>query len=216
MTDGPTRVALMELRVGQFVDSLASDTPAPGGGSASALAGALAAGLIEMVARLTQGREEYAESQVEMKAVLNAAGPIRLELSDLVDRDTQAFNSVMAAMRLPRGTEEEKTTRRAAIQEATKEATQVPLRVAELACELLALARVVAQKGNPNAVTDAGVAGRLALAAAEGAGLNVAINLPSIRDEAYRTETGSRLAGYLDLAREAAAETAEAVARRMP
>lgn len=216
MTDGPTRVALMELRVGQFVDSLASDAPAPGGGSASALAAALAAGLIEMVARLTQGREEYAESQVEMKAVLNAAGPIRLELSDLVDRDTQAFNSVMAAMRLPRGTEEEKTTRRVAIQEATKEATQVPLRVAELACELLALARVVAQKGNPNAVTDAGVAGRLALAAAEGAGLNVAINLPSIRDEAYRTETGNRLAGYLDLAREAAAETARAVARRMP
>lgn len=215
VTDHSTPTDLMDLKVGQFVDTLASDIPAPGGGSAAALTGALSAALIEMVANLTIGRDEYAGSQVEMKAVLNATEPIRRELTDLVDRDTRAFKAVMAAMRLPRATEEEKNTRRVSMQEAVKEATQVPLRVTELACELLALARVVAEKGNPNAVTDAGVAGRLALAAAEGAGLNVEINLPSIRDEVYRKEAGRRVAQYVNLAREAAAETAGVVAKRM-
>jgi len=207
---------LIDLSLSEFIERLASDSPAPGGGSAAALAGALATALVEMVANLTLGREEYAEAQTEMKAVKSAAASIRSELMELVDRDTRAFQAVMAAMRLPRGTEDEKNTRKAAIREATKEASQVPLRVAELACEVLALARVAAQKGNPNAVTDAGVAGWLALAAAEGAGLNVKINLPGIKDDTFRSELGRRVNQYLDLAREASGEVKQAVAGRMP
>jgi len=206
---------LVSLRVTEFSDKLASDEPAPGGGSAAALAGALAAALVEMVARLTAGREKFADAQTEMTAVLNAAPPIREELTDLVDRDTRAFQSVMAAFRLSKGTPEEKKARRQAIEEATEDAVQVPLRVSELTCEVLALARVVAAKGNPNAITDAGVAGRLALAAAEGAGLNVKINLPGIKDDTYREETAKRVDEYLNLAREAAAEVAREVDRRM-
>jgi len=206
---------LATLKITEFLDKLGSDEPAPGGGSASALAGSLAAALVEMVARLTTGREKFAQSQTEMEAVLNAAGPIRQELTGLVDRDTRAFESVMAAFRLPKGTDEEKKARRQAIEEATEDAVEVPLRVTELSCEVLALARVVAAKGNPNAITDAGVAGRLALAAAEGAGLNVKINLPGIKDDTYREDTRRRVEQHLNLAREVAGEVAEEVARRM-
>lgn len=206
---------LTDLELADFLDRLASDSPTPGGGSASALAGALAGALVEMVARLTMGRERYADAEAEMADVLNRAGAIRRELTDLIDRDARAFEAVMAASRLPRGTEDEKNRRRAAIEEATKEAAQVPLRVTELACEMLSLARTAAERGNPNAVTDAGVAGHLALTAAEGAALNVKINLAGLKDDSYRTETERRVEERLNQARDAARDTAAAVRQRM-
>ncbi len=207
--------ALTELKVSAFLDKLASDEPAPGGGSASALAAANAAALAEMVARLTLGREQFAAVEGDMNAVLAVAPALRRELTDLVDRDTAAFDDVMAAFRLPKGTDEEKSRRRAAIEAATKEAARVPLRVTALAAEVLGLVRVVADKGNPNAITDAGVGGRLALAGAEGAGLNVRINLPGIKDAAFRDETEAAVARNLDLARSVASEVEAIVKRRM-
>jgi len=206
---------LTALTVQGFLDKLASNEPAPGGGSASALAVAAAAGLAEMVANLTLGREPFAAVEADIKAVFKAVPGLRREAAALVDRDTEAFCKVMAAMRLPKATDEEKAKRRQAIEAATKEAAEVPLRVTALAGEILALARVVAEKGNPNAITDAGVAGRLGLAGAEGAALNVRINLAGIKDEDYRRRTEAKVAQNLQLARETAAEVAGAVERRM-
>lgn len=207
--------SLTRLDIGTFLDKLASDEPAPGGGSASALAAAVAAALVEMVARLTTGREQFASSEADMKAVIKTAPALRRELLNLVDKDTDAYSAVMAAMRLPKATDEDKAARREAMQRATVRATEVPLRVATLAAEVLALARVVAESGNPNAITDAGVAGRLALAGAEGAGLNVRVNLPGIKDEPYKARVGDELDRVLALARETAGQVAAAVERRL-
>jgi len=206
---------LTDLKLADFLDRLASDSPTPGGGSASALAGALACALVEMVARLTLGRERYAAAETQMTETLSRAGAVRRELADLIDQDARAFEAVMAAYRLPRGTEDEKNSRRAAIEEATKQAAQVPLRVTELACEVLSLARTAAEHGNPNAVTDAGVAGHLALTAAEGAALNVRINLAGLKDDSYRAETERRVEEHLRRARDAARDIAAAVRQRM-
>ncbi len=206
---------LTNLQVVEFLEKLASDEPAPGGGSASALAVAAAAGLVEMVAHLTRGREQFVSAEADMEAVLRAVPGLRRELTDLIDKDTAAFNGIMKAMRLPKSTETEKAARREAIQAATRQAAEVPLRVTALAGEVLALARVVAEKGNPNAITDAGVAGRLGLAGAEGAGLNVRINLAGVKDADYRSRTESQLKANLELARKTSAEVASVVERRM-
>lgn len=206
---------LVELKLAGFLDKLASNEPAPGGGSASALAAAMAAGLVEMVANLTVGREAFTAVEADMKAILGAVPPLRRELTALVDKDTEAFDKVMAARRLPRANDDEKARRRQAIEEATKGAAVVPLRVTALAAEIIALARVVAEKGNPNAITDAGVAGRLGLAGAEGAGLNVRINLSGLKDEEFRREAATEVGRNVDLARRTAAEVAAVVERRM-
>lgn len=207
--------ALTTLTVKDFLAKLASNEPAPGGGSASALAVANAAGLAEMVAALTIGREQFAAVEADMKAVAKAAPGLRDEVTTLIDKDTAAFDEVMAAFRLPKGTDEEKAKRRQAIEAANKGAAEVPLRVTAIAAEVLALARVVAEKGNPNAITDSGVAGRMSLAGAEGAALNVRINLAGIKDEDYRRRTEAKVTENLDLARKTAAEVAAAVERRM-
>jgi len=206
---------LVELKVAGFLDKLASKEPAPGGGSASALAAAMAAGLVEMVANLTVGREAFAAVEADMQAILGAVPPLRRELTTLVDKDAEAFDKVMAAIGLPRANDDEKARRRQAIEEATKGAAGVPLRVTCLAAEVIALARVVAEKGNPNAITDAGVAGRLGLAGAEGAGLNVRINLSGLKDEGFRREAATEVGRNLDLARRTAAEVAAVVEQRM-
>lgn len=206
---------LTGLTVEGFLAKLASNEPAPGGGSASALAVAAAASLVEMVANLTLGREQYAGVETEMKTVLTASPSLRREVTSLIDRDTEAFDKVMAAMRLPKATDEEKARRRQAIEAATKEAAEVPLRVTAVAAEVLALARLVAESGNVNAITDAGVAGRLGLAGAEGAALNVRINLFGIKDEDYRRRTAARVDENLGLARRTAAEVAAVVEKRI-
>lgn len=206
---------LTDLTIADFLDKLASDAPAPGGGSASALAAALAAGLVEMVARLTIGREGFEAAERDVRAILATCPGLRRELTELVDRDTRAFEKVMAAVRLPRATPEEKAARKVALEKATREATEVPLRVTRLASEVLALARLAAEKGNPSAVTDAGVGGWLALAGAEGAALNVRINLPGLKDETFRSGAERQVGENLALARETAAEIAAVVGRRL-
>ncbi len=171
-----------------FLDLLASSSSTPGGGSVSALAGALAAGLTSMVCNLTIGKKKYQEVSEELSSVLKESEELREELTKLVDEDARAFDQVMKAYRLPKETPEEKEIRSQGIEEATKGATQAPLEVMERALRVLELSWIVAEKGNPNSVSDAGVAALLGWSAVEGADLNVEINLSSLKDESFIKE----------------------------
>jgi methenyltetrahydrofolate cyclohydrolase len=176
---------LIDKPVSSFLDELASNSPAPGGGSVAALAGAIGAALSSMVCTLTIGKKKYVDVQDEMKAVLEHTEQLRKELTQLVDIDTEAFNSVMAAFGLPKGTEQEQTTRAAAIQGATKGATMVPLSVMRTCEKALVHTKIVAQKGNKNSASDAGVAALMLQAGCAGAALNVRINLGGLNDAAF-------------------------------
>jgi formiminotetrahydrofolate cyclodeaminase len=176
---------LVDKTVSQFLDELASSSPAPGGGSVAALAGAVGAALASMVCNLTIGKKKYAEVQDEMKAVLVQTELLREELTHHIDKDTEAFNSLMAAYCLPKGTEQEQSARSAAIQAATKAATLIPLRVMRTCEKALLHARTVAQKGNKNSVSDAGVAALMLQAGCAGAALNVRINLGGLNDTTF-------------------------------
>lgn len=184
-----TEPELTGMKVHTFADVLSTDAPAPGGGSVSALCGALSGALSSMVAALTHGKKGYEDSFEEMERVGVAGQRLKVEFLADVDRDTEAFNRVMDAMRLPKKSDEDKAARAAAIEEATKEATLVPLGVLRRTREAAELARTVAESGNTNSVSDAGVAALNARAAAEGAYLNVKINLPGIEDEKFKKET---------------------------
>jgi glutamate formiminotransferase/formiminotetrahydrofolate cyclodeaminase len=167
-----------------FLDATAAGTPAPGGGSVSALAGALAAALAAMVARLTVNKPKYADVEARMQTVITQTESLRARLTAAVEADSAAFDAVMAAIKLPKGTGEEKAARQAAIQAATLDAARVPLETARLSLQALELALVVAQVGNVNSMPDAAVAGLMARAAVEGAGLNVRVNVASLTDQA--------------------------------
>lgn len=176
---------LIEKTVSQFLDELASNSPAPGGGSVAALAGAAGAALASMVCNLTIGKKKYAEVQDEMKAVLKETELLRKEFTQLIDKDTEAFNSVMAAFGLPKGSEQEVAARADAIQVATKAATLVPLSVMQACEKALLQAKAVAQKGNKNSASDAGVAALMLQAGCAGAALNVRINLGGLNDASF-------------------------------
>jgi len=183
-SEGP----LVGMKVNAFTDLLSTEAPAPGGGSVAALCGALSGALSSMVAALTHGKRGYEAAFGEMETAGVLAQALKTAFLEDVDRDTEAFNKVMDAMRLPKGTEAEKKSREAAIQEATVGATRVPLGVLRRSREAAQLARLVIEKGNRNSISDGGVAALAARTAAEGAFLNVAINLPGIIDERFRTE----------------------------
>ena len=176
---------LVDLKITEFIEELASDKPAPGGGSVSALGGAVAAGLAAMVGNITLGKEKYAEVQEEMKEIVNKATKLHNELNKLIDDDTDAFNEIMAAFRMPKDDAE---ARSAAIQKATIKATEVPLEVAKKSFEVFGLALTAAEKGNQNAITDIGVATLFAEAAVKGSLLNVRINVSNIKDEELKTQ----------------------------
>jgi formiminotetrahydrofolate cyclodeaminase len=168
-----------------FLDELASSSPAPGGGSVAALAGALGAALTAMVCNLTIGKKKYAAVEGEMKKILAQAEEMRGLFTALIDEDTQAFNKVMEAFSLPKETEPQKALRAAAIREATKEATNVPLEVMKHCIDALALTQQVAASGNVNSVSDAGVSAFMLHAAVEAAALNVRINLNNLNDSEF-------------------------------
>jgi len=176
---------LIEKSLTKFLDDLASNSPAPGGGSVAALAGALGAALTAMVCNLTIGKKKYLEHEPEMKRILRQAEEECMRFTQLVDRDTMAFNKVMEAYGLPKETDGQKALRSAAIQEATKEAALIPLEVMRHVIDSLALAHVVAEKGNVNSASDAGVSALMLHAACESAALNVQINLGSITDSEF-------------------------------
>jgi glutamate formiminotransferase/formiminotetrahydrofolate cyclodeaminase len=171
---------LITETVAGFIDVLSHDSAAPGGGSVAALAGALSAALSSMVASVTFAKQGMEDSRPTMEAAGRDAQSLKDWFLAAVDRDTDAFNSVLDAIRLPRRTDEDRSIREAAMAAANLGATVVPLEVLERTIEALDLALVTARDGNPNSVTDAGVAGVCALAAAEGASLNVRINLDGL------------------------------------
>ena len=189
---------LISLTLAEFADALGSDQTAPGGGSASALAGALGGALAVMVARLTLGRPKYAAHQDEMAVVEVKADLLKTRLLALVDADTAAYNQVTDAYKLPKDTDAQKTGRAAAIQAAFRAATEVPLATAEACAEVLDLAGQVAAHGNRNAASDAAVAALLAHAGLRGAVRNVRINLGSLPDEAFRAHAENRVTLLLE------------------
>jgi glutamate formiminotransferase / formiminotetrahydrofolate cyclodeaminase len=204
---------LKALRLTEFADELSSDSPAPGGGSVAALAGSLSAALSSMVAALTWSKAGMESARPAMKEIGIEGQRIKDWFLDAVDRDTDAFNAVLAAMRLPKKTAEEAATRLTAIENANQGAARVPLEVVGRSVRAMELALAVAKDGNPNSVSDAGVAGACALAAAEGASLNVRINVPNLTDAKVAGELLAEQDRLLRRARELAAETREAVDR---
>lgn len=176
---------LTELTIKEFINKVISNDPVPGGGSVSALNGALAGALAAMVANLTVGRKKYAEVNDIMVELSSRFEKMSQRLIEDVDRDSDAYNRVFAAFKLPKETDEEKQVRSEAIQRETKYAAQVPMEVARAVYEVLPMIDTVAQKGNSNAVTDACVSMMCARTAILGALLNVRINLTSIKDEAF-------------------------------
>jgi glutamate formiminotransferase/formiminotetrahydrofolate cyclodeaminase len=165
-----------------FLDALAAGTPTPGGGSAAAHAGAMAAALVAMVSRLTIGKKKYAGVEAQMNEILDQAESLRRELTAAVEMDAAAFEAILAATRLPHPNAAEQTIRRAAIQAATLEAARVPLGTAERVIRVMGLAERAVALGNLNAVSDAASAASLARAAFESAGLNVRINAKGLSD----------------------------------
>lgn len=184
---------LKELSVKDFIYETASDSPAPGGGSVAALSAASAVALIEMVANLTLGKKGYEEVTAEMENVKKVAGEYKEKFINYIDEDSDSFNKIMAAFKLPKDTDEQKAERTKVVQEAFKGAATVPLNVGKDAFALLELAKTVVLKGNQNAVTDGAVAAMQARTAVHGAFYNVKINLGSIKDEAFVQNTNSQM-----------------------
>ena len=173
----------------QFIEEVASSSPAPGGGSVSAAAGALASALSSMVCRLTIGKKRFKDVEDELKQVLEKAEALKKQMQEFIIKDAESFDKVMDAFKLPKYTDEEKEKRKSAVEAATKGAIEVPLQVMEKASEALGIIKVVAEKGNPNMISDGGVSSLMARTAAEGAYLNVRINLNSIEDQDFVTAT---------------------------
>ena len=176
---------LAQKTITGFLDELASSSPAPGGGSVAALAGAVGAALTSMVCNLTIGKKKYAGVEADMKRMLKQSEELRARFTHLVDKDTAAFNKVMEAYSLPKDPEPQKALRDAAIGEAMKEATMVPLEVMKHCIDGLALAQEIAANGNANSVSDAGVSALMLHAACESAALNVRINLNGIANTEF-------------------------------
>ena len=182
------RDRLIDLDVKKYMENLASNLPAPGGGSASALAGAQGISLVMMVAELTVGKEKYRDWEAYCQKAISDGTVIQTNFLKAIDDDTDAYNKVGAAFKLPKNTDEEKAARSRAIQDAIVLATRVPLRTMEISLEALKLAKSLIGKSNPNCSSDIGVGALNLKSALMGAWLNVKINLPGIKDEALRNE----------------------------
>ncbi len=203
--------ALVNKKVIDFVDEVSRDTPAPGGGSIAALAGSLGAALAAMVANLSIGKPEFDAKYEELNTLAEKAQAIKDQLLVAVDEDTQAFNAVLEAMRLPKDSPEQQAARREAMEAGYKHATQVPLHTAQLCREALDLCLAAAQAGNTVMMSDAGVGALVAYAGVKGAVYNVRINLPHIKDKDFADEIKTQLAVLLSEAK----EVSEAVEREI-
>jgi methenyltetrahydrofolate cyclohydrolase len=177
---------LTDLTLKEFLEKVASGEPVPGGGSVAALVGGLSAALSAMVARLTVGKKNDPALDGRMTVLAQTVLRMQAEFVDDVDRDSEAYRGVLEAYRMPKGSDEEKEKRTAAIQDALKEAALVPLSVAEKGAKILELAGVAVRQGNKNAMTDGLVAALMARSAVIGAIYNVRVNLASIKDPAFK------------------------------
>lgn len=188
---------LANLNIIDFLEKTASSDPVPGGGSIAALSAAVAASLAEMVANLTIGKKEYAAVEAEMKTISTEASQYRDKLIKDIDKDSDAYKQVMSAFKLSKGSEKERKLREQAIQKGLKQASRVPLNVAEDAFKIIELAEKVVKRGNKNAVTDGAVAAMMARTAVFSALYNVKINLGSIKDNSFVDEV-SKQVKYLE------------------
>ncbi len=198
-----------------YTDALASGAPAPGGGSAAALVGALGAALNSMVANFTVGREKFAAQEAQVQRLLAESEALRASLERLTQQDTEAYGQVAAAQKLPRDTEEQKAARREAMQEALKAAAEVPREAVRAAHRVIAVAAQLAEKGNPNLISDVGVAAKFGAAALECAALNVEINLAYIKDAGYVAAVRGEMAPLLESGRRQAGSVWEDVSARV-
>lgn len=199
------------LTLGEFIDRLASAEPVPGGGSASAVAASLAAGLVAMVAGLSAGRPKYASHRALHERAVVTGQRLATRFLELSDADAAAYAGFAAALKLPRDTDQEQTTRRGALQAAARVASEIPLQTVEACLELVVTAESLVGRSNTNAASDLKVAALLGEAAGRGAAENVLVNLPSVGDEAYSSATTARVMGLLDDIRDFAAATHEGV-----
>jgi glutamate formiminotransferase / formiminotetrahydrofolate cyclodeaminase len=195
---------LVQMTCDAFADELSTDSPAPGGGSVAALCGALAAGLTAMVGNLTSDKRDYDDVKTEMIDIADQAQKLKDEFLTDVDKDTEAFNELMECFSLPKGNDEQKTFRKNAITDATKKAAMIPLNVLKRSLQTVKIAEVMAIHGNQNSISDAGVGVLTALCAAEGAYLNVMINIADINDQKWVEETGKTALKTISEVRQAA------------
>ncbi len=177
-----------KLSLEEFLGALSSAAPTPGGGTAAAVAGAMGASLADMVSALTLSKEKYAESHAAVRPIAEAAQLARSEFLALAREDSAAYDDVVGARRLPKDTDEQKAARAHRIALSNRHAAEVPMRTARAAVRLLAALPELAEKGNPNAASDVGAAALLLDACAEGALLNVGINLGGIEDPVFVAE----------------------------
>jgi len=198
-----------------FLNELASSAPAPGGGAAAALCGALSGALTSMVCNLTIGKKKFIAVEPEMQTVLEHSERLRRRFTKLIEEDELAFNVLIDAFKLPKDTEAEKEIRTAKVQEATKKAALAPLEMMNLCCELLPLALAGAVKGNPNVVSDAGVSAITAGAAAQAAALNVHINLLGIKDRVWAEEKFAEMNRMLKEVKEMSDTVMKAVTQKL-
>lgn len=179
--------------IGAFLNALASNAPAPGGGSVAALAGAMAAGLVSMVCALTVGKKQFAAIEDEVRGAQARSEALRQEFLHLAAKDIEVFGRLSAAYKLPRTTEADAATRQAAIQQVTRQATEVPLRIAQAAASILPLCTALAPRVSRLVVSDIGVAAVLARAAVQSAILNIEINLSGLEDQLFVRETRAQV-----------------------
>lgn len=206
---------LASLPFDALLERIAASAPAPGGGSAAALAGALAAALAQMIVAVTSGRKGFEDAEELLSQQARETSELCSRLEAAADADAEAYNQVSAAYRLPRADDEQKRARAAAIQQALKKASDVPLATAECCLQAAEVALALLRTGNPNAASDAGVAVLLATAALEGAALNVATNLETIRDDAYVSDRRSAVHRLLERAAALRAEMRAELADRI-
>jgi len=180
---------LASKSVTELLDAFASPAPTPGGGSAAALSGAVAASLLVMVAAMPKTKNGTPEDRAALDAALPKLQALQKRLTSLIDEDAASYDGVVAAYKLPKGTDAEKAARKLAVQAAMRHATDIPLETFRAAVALIPLARVVAECGNPNAKSDAAVAVSMAMTAAGAANANVEINLDSTGDAAFAADT---------------------------
>lgn len=183
--------------IAEFLDGLASSSPTPGGGGAAAISGAMGAALVSMVCNLTIGKKKYVEVEAELQEVLARSEALRAELTGMIAEDVKAFDAVMGAYGLPKATDDEKAARAAKIQEALREATDVPLACCRACRKVIDLALVTAEKGNLNVVSDAGVAVLSAFTGLRSAALNVWVNAKGLEDRAFADQRLAELEGLL-------------------
>ncbi|MGB1800271.1 MAG: methenyltetrahydrofolate cyclohydrolase [Gammaproteobacteria bacterium] len=189
---------IKDMTIQVFLDELAGKTSTPGGGAAAAISGAMGAALISMVANFTIGKKGYENIEDESKQILDKSEKLRSNLTEAINDDVRVFNRVMAAYGMPKETDKEKKARSTEIQAALKEATDVPLECAKLCREVINLSQPIADKGNNNVISDAGVAVLAGYAGLRSAALNVYINIGAIKDEEFVSDRRQQLEVLLD------------------